>query len=83
MNSPTKRLMGKGTGQAMEYKEDSVCNVPMAARSNIVSIAKKVEDNILHVMTALVIAPQSAMLQTPAANQPHTVLRVPNAFIIK
>ena len=57
--------------------------MPTAARNTIVSIAKKVVDNILHVMTAPVIMPPSVVLQTPAANTPHTLLRVPNALAIK
>ena len=51
MTSLTKRLMGKGTGQAMEYEEESVHNVPTAAHNAVVSMAKKVKDNVLHVMT--------------------------------
>ena len=47
MTSLTKRLMGKGTGQAMEYEEELVHNVPTAALNAIVSMAKKVEDNVL------------------------------------
>ena len=61
MTSLTERLMGKGTGQAMEYEEELVHNVPVAAQNAIVSVAKKVKDNVLHMMTALVIALQSAM----------------------
>ena len=49
MTSLTKRLTGKGTRQAMEYEEESVHNVPTAASNAIVSVAKKVEDNVLHV----------------------------------
>ena len=49
--------MGKGTWQAMEYKEELVHNVPVAAWNAIVSVAKKVEDNVLHMMTTLVIVP--------------------------
>ena len=54
-----------------------------AALNAVVSIAKKVEDNILHMMTALVITPLSAMLQTLVANPLSALLRVPNALIIK
>ena len=39
----------------MEYEEELVHNMPMAARNAIVSMVKKVEDNVLHVMTAPVI----------------------------
>ena len=83
MTSLTKRLTGKGTGQEMEYKKESVYIIPMAAQDTIVSIAKKVEDNVLHMMTTLVIAPRSAILQNPAANLLHALLRAPNALIIK
>ena len=49
----------------------------------IVSIAKKVEDNILYVMTMPVITPLSTMLKTPVANPLGALLRVPNALIVK
>ena len=60
-----------------------VHNVVTAACNAIVSIAKKVEDNILHVMTVLVITLPSAMPKAPAANLPSALLRVPNALVIK
>ena len=44
----------------MEYKEESVQNVPTAAQNAIVSMAKKVEENVLCVMTMLVIMLPSA-----------------------
>ena len=68
MTSLTERLTGKGTGQAMEYEEELVHNTLMAARNTAVSIAKKVKDNVLHVMTAPVIMPPSAMPKNPEAN---------------
>ena len=83
MTSLTERIMGKGTRQAMEYKEESVHNVPIAAWNAILSIAKKVKGKILCVMTLPVIALQSTVLQTPVANPPHALLRAPNALIIK
>ena len=83
MTSLTKRLTGEGTVQAMEYEEELVHNVLTAAQNAVVSIAKKVKDNVLHMMTVLVIVPQSTAQQSPAANLPHALLRVPNAFIIK
>ena len=83
MTSLTKRLTGEGTGQAMEYEEELVHNVLMAAQNAIVSIAREVKGNILYMMTALVIAPQPTVLQTPAATPLHTLLRVPNALVIK
>ena len=83
MTSLTKRLMDKGTGQAMEYKEKLVQNVPTAAWNAIVSMANKVEDNTLHVMIALVIMKPSAMPKAPAANPPSALPKVPNALVIK
>ena len=67
----------------MKYEEELVHNVPMAAWNAIVSIAKKVKDNVLHAIIASVIAPQSTMPQTPVANLPHALLRAPNTLIIK
>ena len=52
----------------MEYKEESVHNAPTAARNAVVSVAKKVEDNVLCVMTALVVMPPSAVPTTPEAD---------------
>ena len=63
MTSLTKRLMGKDTGHALKYEEESVHNVPTAAHNAVVSVAKKVEDNFLHVMTTLVITPPSPSSQ--------------------
>ena len=83
MTSLTKWLMGKGTGQKMEYKYESVHNMPTAARNTIVSVAKKVEDNILHVMTMPVITPPSTTPKSPVINPPSTLLKVPNALVIK
>ena len=67
----------------MEYEEESVHNMLMAAQNTIVSIANKVKATILHVMTARVITPLSTMPQTLAANLLHALLRVPNALVIK
>ena len=67
----------------MENEEESVHNAPTTAQNAIVSIAKKVKDNVLHVMTTLVITLPPTVLQTPAADPLHTLLRVPNALIIK
>ena len=52
----------KGTMHVMEYEEESVYNLPVAAQNTFISMAKKVKDNVLHVMTTLVIAQQSAAL---------------------
>ena len=54
----------------MEYKEKSVHNVPTAAHNTVVSVAKKVEDNVLHAMTALVVMPPSTVPSTPEADPP-------------
>ena len=83
MTSLTKRLTGKGTGQAMEYEEELVHNVLTAAQNAVVSMAKKVEDNVLCVMTALVIMPPSAVPKTPEANLLGVLSKAPNALVIK
>ena len=75
--------MGEGTGQVMKYEEDSVHNAPTATRNAVVSVAKKVEDNVLFVMTALVVTPPSAAPNTPEADPPGVLLKVPNALVIK
>ena len=66
MTSLTKRLMGKTIMQVMEYEEELVHNILAATRNAIISVAKKVEDNVLHVITTPVVAPQSASPQNPA-----------------
>ena len=58
-------------------------NVPAGAWNTIVSLAKKVGDNILHMMTIMVIVPQTTTLKNPAANPLHALLGVPNALVIK
>ena len=83
MTSLTERLTGEGTGQAMEYEEESVHNMLRAAHNAIVSMAKKVEDNVLHVMTALVVTPPSASPNTPEADPPGVLLKAPNALVVK
>ena len=83
MTSLAKRLMGEGTGQAMEYKGESVHNVPKAACNAVVSIVKMVEDIILHVMIAPVITLPSAMLKMPVANPLGALPKAPNALVIK
>ena len=83
MTSLTKRLTGEGTGQVMEYEEESVHKAPTAAHNAAVSVAKKVEDNILRVMTVPVITPPSAMPKTPEANPLGVLLKAPNALVIK
>ena len=83
MTSLTMRLTGEGTRQAMEYEEESVHNVPTACRNAVVSVAKKVEDNVLRVMTTPVVTPPSTMPKTPEANLPGVLLKAPNALVIK
>ena len=75
--------MGEGTGQAMEYEEELVHNVPTAAHNAVVSVAKKVEDNVLHVMIAPVITPPSAVPSTPEADLLGVLPKAPNALVIK
>ena len=67
----------------MEYEEKLVHNAPTAARNTIISVAKKVEDNVLRVMTVPVITPPSAAPTTPEADLPGVLPKVPNALIIK
>ena len=83
MTSLTERLISEGTGQAMDYKEESVHNVPTPAWNAVVSMEKKVEDNVLHVMTAPVIMPSSATPKSPVTNPPSTLLKASNALVIK
>ena len=83
MTSLTKRLTGKGTRQVMEYKEELVHNVLMAACNAVVSVAKKVEDNVLHVMIAPVVMLPSAMPKNPEADPPGILPKAPNALVIK
>ena len=75
--------MGKGTGQAMEYEEESVHNMLMAAHNTVVSVAKQVEDNVVRVMTAPVVTPPSAAPKTPEASPPGILPKAPNALVIK
>ena len=46
MTSLTERLTGEGTRQAMEYEEELVHNMLTAAQNVVVSVAKKVGDNV-------------------------------------
>ena len=83
MTSLTERLTGEGTGQVMEYEEESVHNAPTAARNTIVSMAKKVEDNVLRVMTAPVVTPPSTVPNTPEADPLGVLPKGANALVIK
>ena len=67
----------------MEYEEESVHNAPMAARNAVVSVAKKVEDNVLRVMTAPVVTLPSTAPTTQEADPPSGLPKAPNALIIK
>ena len=67
----------------MEYEEELVHNAPTAAHNAVVSVAKKVEDNVLHVMTAPVIMLPSAMPTTPEADPPGVLPKAPNTLVIK
>ena len=58
-------------------------NVPAITWNAIVSVAKKVEDNILHIITAPIVMQQPAALQDPVANPPSALLKAPNTLIIK
>ena len=83
MTSLTKRLTSEGTRQAMEYEEELVHNVPTAAQNAIVSLVKEVKDNILCVMTALVLMLPSTTPKIPEANPPGVLRKAPNALVIK
>ena len=74
----------------MEYEEESVHNAPMSARNAVISVAKKVEDNVLRVMTAPVVTrshgrhtPPSAAPTTQEADSPGVLPKAPNALVIK
>ena len=67
----------------MEYEEELVHNVPTAARNAVVSVAKKIEDNVLRVMTALVVTPPSTAPTTPEADPPGVLPKAPNTLVIK
>ena len=83
MTSLTKRLMGKGTRWAMKHKEELVHNMMAVARNAVMSVAKKVKDNVLHMMTALDIVLQPTVLQNPVSNILYALLKTPNALVLK
>ena len=83
MTSLTERLTGEGTRQVMEHNKESVYNMPTTAWNAIVSVANKVEKNVLHVMTMPVITLPSAVPKSPTTNPLSALLRAPNAPIIK
>ena len=75
--------MGEGAGQAIEYEEELVHNVPAVSQNSIMFVAKKVEDNVLHMMTTTVIAPQPATPQNPLPTPLCALLKAPNTLVIK
>ena len=66
----------------MEYEEESMHNA-LAIAQNAVSVAKNVEDKVLHVMIAPAIAPQPAMPSNPVANLLHILLKLLKSLVIK
>ena len=56
----------------MEYKEELVHNMLTAAHNTVVSVAKKVQDNVLRVMTAPVAMLPFIVPKTPEAEDPRT-----------
>ena len=67
----------------MEYKKESVHNALMAACNAVVSVAKKVEDNVLRVMTTPVVTPPSAAPTTPETDSLGVLPKALNALVIK
>ena len=53
------------------------------AQNAIMSVAKKVKDNIIHMINATVIMMQPTVLENPVAYLPCTLLKVPNGLVIK
>ena len=58
-------------------------NALAIAQNAIVSIALKVEDNILHIMMAQVIALEPTIPINPAVNLLHAFLKAPSALVVK
>ena len=58
-------------------------NAPTVAQNTMVSVARKVEDNILRVMATPVIAPQHATPPNPVTNPLYALLKVLSALVIK
>ena len=83
MTSITKRLVNKGTRHALKYEEELVHSAMAVSQNAIICMAKKVEDNVLLVMTVPVYAPQPITAQNPVATPLCTLLKAPNALIIK
>ena len=66
----------------MKY-EELVHNLQAIAQNTIISMAKEVEDNILHMIIAPIIVLQPAVLQNPVTNPPWALYKAPNALVIK
>ena len=75
--------MGKGTRQTMEYEEELVHNMATSVHNAVVSVAKKVKDNVLRVMTALVVTLPSATPKNLESNPLGVLPKAPNALVIK
>ena len=58
-------------------------NVLAIAWNAVMSVASKVEDSILWMMTMLVIVPQPAMPSNPVTNLLHALLKALKSLIIK
>ena len=67
----------------MEYEEESVHNVLTTAHNAVISMPKKVKDNVVHVMTVPVITLPSAAPKNPVANPPGALPRAANTLVIK
>ena len=83
MTSLIERLAGKGTGKTTKYQEELVYNAPTVVQNTAMSIAKKAENNILHVMIVSVIVLLPDVLQNTPAKIPHGLLKVPSTLVIK
>ena len=62
MTSLNERLAGEGTTQDVQYEEESVHNALVIAQNTVISVIKKVKDNVLCIITAPVIVLQLDIL---------------------
>ena len=83
MSSLTKRLASKVIEQDIKYEKESMHNVVAITHNAVVSIASKDKDNILCIIVVLVNALHPAGPSNPTANPIHTLLKAPNALVIK
>ena len=74
ITSLTERLVGKGIRHDMKYEEQLMHNAPAIAQNGVMFETLKVENNTLHIMTALVIMPQPATLTNLLANLLYTLV---------